>query len=89
MLIKDLSLGRASRNILVPAVKDVILMAQDYMLRVRESLPEFWLASAKGVDGCWEIKIWFNKNLFKSVEGQALGNTFGNLLVPTVRYVIL
>ena len=27
-------------NILAPAVKDVILMAQDYMLRVRESLPK-------------------------------------------------
>ena len=27
--------------ILAPAVKDVILMAQDYILRVREIIPEF------------------------------------------------
>ena len=27
--VKDLSFGRSSRNILAPAVKDVILMAQD------------------------------------------------------------
>ena len=60
--VKDLSLGRTSRNILAPAVKDVILMAQDYMLRVRESLLEFWLASAESVDCCWEMKIWFDKN---------------------------
>ena len=63
-------------------------MAQDYILRVREILPEFWLALAEGVDGCWEMKIWFDKNWSKSVKGQALGNTFENLLVPTVRYVI-
>ena len=61
-------MGRTSRNILAPAVKDVILMAQDYMLRVVESLPEFWLASTEGVDGCWEMKIWLDKNWFKSVE---------------------
>ena len=40
-MLKDLSLGRTSRNILAPAVKDVILMAQDYILRIREIIPEF------------------------------------------------
>ena len=55
-LLSDLSLGRPSRNILAPAVKDVILMAQDYILRVRETLPAFWLALAEGVDGCWETE---------------------------------
>ena len=34
----------------------LILIAQDYILRVREILPEFWLALAEGVDGCWELK---------------------------------
>ena len=43
-------------------MKDVILMAQDYILRVREMLLEFWLALAEGVDGCGEMKIWFDKN---------------------------
>ena len=23
-------------------------------------LLEFWLALAEGVDGCWEMKIWFD-----------------------------
>ena len=54
--------GLSSRNILAPAVKDVILMAQDYIFRVREILPEFWLALAEGVDSCWEMKILFDKN---------------------------
>ena len=35
------SLGRTSRNILAPAVKDLILMAQDNILRVRESYQNF------------------------------------------------
>ena len=35
------SLGRTSRNILAPEVKDLILMAQDYILRVRESYQNF------------------------------------------------
>ena len=52
-----LILGKNLTNILAPAVKDVILMAQDYILRVREILTEFWLAVAEGVDGCWEMKI--------------------------------
>ena len=41
--VKDLSLGRTSQNILAPAVlfKDVILMTQDYILRIREIIPEF------------------------------------------------
>ena len=51
-------------------------------------LPEFWLALDEGVDGCWETKIWFDKNCFKPMKGQAHGNAFGNLLVAIVRYVI-
>ena len=39
--VRDLSLGRTSRNILAPAVKDVILMAQDYT--------RIWLALAEAV----------------------------------------
>ena len=39
--VKDLSLKRTSRNILAPGVKDVILMAQDYSLRIREIISEF------------------------------------------------
>ena len=34
----------------------LILIAQDYILRIKEILPEFWLALAEGVDGCWELK---------------------------------
>ena len=60
-LLSDPSLGRTSRKVSAPAVKDVILMAQGYILRVREILPEFWLALAKGVDYCWEMAIWFDK----------------------------
>ena len=80
-------MGRTSRNILAPAVKDVILMAQDYILRAREIWPEFWLALAEGVDSCWEMKIQFDKNWFKSMKCQALGNTCGNLLVPIANYI--
>ena len=60
--VKNLSLRRTSRNILAPAVKDLILMAPRLYIESKRVLPEFWLALDEGVDGCWKMKIWFNKN---------------------------